>query len=136
MALELSKFLMAYRSTPHVSTGASPYFLMFGREMRTKLPALDFGQAEHQLMEEIRDRDWINKMKRKEYFLCSEKLQILLAAESVVELRPCFFRIEVHREQETSILQFRHSGVARGVRFDGPLKAAIVYREIQNFSCV
>ena len=26
--LELSKFLMAYRSTPHVSAGVSPYFLM------------------------------------------------------------------------------------------------------------
>ena len=65
--LELSKFLMAYRSTPHISTGVSPYFLMFGREMRTKLPALDFSQAEHQLMEEIRDRDWTNKIKGKEY---------------------------------------------------------------------
>ena len=40
--VELSKFLMAYRSTPHVSTNSSSYFSMFGREMRTKLPALGF----------------------------------------------------------------------------------------------
>ena len=35
--------------------------------MRTKLPALDFSQAEYQLMEEMRDRDWTNKIKGKEY---------------------------------------------------------------------
>ena len=65
--MELSKFLMAYRSTLHVNTGAFSYFLMFGQEMRTKLPALDFSQAGHKSLEEIRDRDWINKMKEKEY---------------------------------------------------------------------
>ena len=43
------------------------YFLMFGREVRTKLPALQLSRAEHKLMEEIRDRDWTNKMKGKEY---------------------------------------------------------------------
>ena len=35
--------------------------------MRTKLPAIDFSQAEHPLMKEIRDRDWTNKIKGKEY---------------------------------------------------------------------
>ena len=37
---ELPKFLLAYRSTPQVSTGATPAFLMFGREIKTKLPEL------------------------------------------------------------------------------------------------
>jgi transposase InsO family protein len=37
---ELNKFLMAYRSTPHTTTGASPAKLLFGREIRTKVPCL------------------------------------------------------------------------------------------------
>ena len=35
--------------------------------MRTKLSALNFSQAEHQIMKEIRDCDWIDKIKGKEY---------------------------------------------------------------------
>ena len=34
---ELDKFLLAYRTTPHSSTGATPAFLMFERELKTKL---------------------------------------------------------------------------------------------------
>ena len=52
---EINKFLMAYRSNPQVSVGASLYHLIFGREMRTKLPELD---REPQLFdEEIRDEE-------------------------------------------------------------------------------
>ena len=63
--LELSKFLMAYRSTPHVSTGVSPFSLMFGREMRTKLPVLRYEHTGK--YDEVRDRDWMNKKVGKEY---------------------------------------------------------------------
>ena len=34
---ELDKFLLAYRTTPHGSTGTTPAFFMFGRELKTKL---------------------------------------------------------------------------------------------------
>lgn len=62
--VELQKYLMAYRSTPHTVTGASPAMLMFGREMKDKLPNI------HQPTEmdgEIRDRDMEKKLKGKEY---------------------------------------------------------------------
>ena len=38
---ELLKYLTAYRSTPHCSTGISPAQLLFGRTMRTKLPEVE-----------------------------------------------------------------------------------------------
>ncbi len=38
---ELHRFLMAYRSTPQSTTGATPFLIMFGgREMRSKLPEI------------------------------------------------------------------------------------------------
>ena len=37
LVVELSKFSTAYKSTPHATTGTSPYFMMFGQEIRTKL---------------------------------------------------------------------------------------------------
>ena len=62
---ELQKFLLAYRSTPQASTGATPAFLMFGKEIRTKLPELRRDKV--MLNEEIRDRDWQNKVSQKVY---------------------------------------------------------------------
>jgi len=37
---ELYKLLIAYRSTPHETTGVSPAKRMYRREIRTKLPDL------------------------------------------------------------------------------------------------
>ena len=37
---ELNHFLRVYCSTPHATTGKSPYELLFGRPMRTKLPEM------------------------------------------------------------------------------------------------
>uniref|UniRef100_A0A673JH84 Integrase catalytic domain-containing protein n=1 Tax=Sinocyclocheilus rhinocerous TaxID=307959 RepID=A0A673JH84_9TELE len=37
---DLSKILLAYRSTPHRASGETPAYLMFGRDVRTKLPSL------------------------------------------------------------------------------------------------
>ena len=38
---ELQKFLLGYRSTPHTVTGESPAKLLFGREIRSKLPGME-----------------------------------------------------------------------------------------------
>ena len=37
---EMRKFLTAYRTTPHSSTGVTPAKLLFNREIRTKIPEL------------------------------------------------------------------------------------------------
>ncbi|XP_028413774.1 uncharacterized protein K02A2.6-like [Dendronephthya gigantea] len=60
---ELPQFLLAYRTTPQVTTGKTPAFLMFKRELRSKLPELrgDIDDFD----ENIRDRDWRNKLVQK-----------------------------------------------------------------------
>jgi transposase InsO family protein len=62
---ELPKFLLAYRSTPQVSTGATPAYLMFGRELKTKLPELR--RQDSFQNEEIKERDWGQKLNQKAY---------------------------------------------------------------------
>nr|XP_006824094.1 PREDICTED: uncharacterized protein K02A2.6-like [Saccoglossus kowalevskii] len=62
---ELNKFLLAYRSTPHTTTGMSPAEAMFKRKLRTKLPET----GENRLREDdrmIRDRDTELKQKSKD----------------------------------------------------------------------
>ena len=61
---ELNKFLIAYRSTPHCITGETPAKLLFGREIRTKLPDI---QATTSNIEDVRDRDYQLKLKGKVY---------------------------------------------------------------------
>ena len=50
---ELITYLAAYRAAPHATTGVSPAKLLFGREIRNKLPHI--GEATQDL--EVRDRD-------------------------------------------------------------------------------
>ena len=63
---ELLKFLLAYRSTPHSTTGVSPAKLLFGREIRTKLPELRGEDARPNVIE-IQDRDSAMKQKGADY---------------------------------------------------------------------
>lgn len=61
---ELNKFLMAYRSTPHTTTGVSPAKMMFGREIRTKVPSVELG---FQPSLNVAERDALMKEKGKVY---------------------------------------------------------------------
>ena len=60
---EVRKYLVAYRSTPHTTTGVSPAELLFGRKMHTKLPEL----KEESTESEMRDRDGEMETKTKRY---------------------------------------------------------------------
>ena len=60
---EIRKYLVAYRSTPHTTTGVSPAELLFGRNMRTKLPELKGESTES----EMGDRDGEMTAKAKWY---------------------------------------------------------------------
>ena len=64
---ELLKFLTAYRSTPHTTTGVSPAKLLFGREIRTKLPSLGSRSSRVAADEEVQDKDIVAKQKGKDY---------------------------------------------------------------------
>ena len=63
---ELLKFLAAYRTTPHTTTGESPAKLLYGREIRTKLPSLRNSSSGVAADEDVRDRDKVAKQKGKD----------------------------------------------------------------------
>jgi len=62
---EIPKFLLAYRSTPHSTTGKSPAEMLFNRKIRTKLPEII--QDENKDDIETRKRDTEMKEKGKVY---------------------------------------------------------------------
>ena len=61
---ELNKLLMAYRSTPHTTTGASPSKLLFGREIRTTVPCLEQVAGRN---DDVAEKDTLMKRKGKVY---------------------------------------------------------------------
>lgn len=63
---EIRKYLFAYRTTPHSTTGVSPAELMFRRKLRTKLPQVENLQ-ENVFDEEMRDKDVYSKYRNKLY---------------------------------------------------------------------
>jgi len=59
---ELNKFLLAHRSTPHVTTGRSPAELLCGRKLTTKLPeSADLEESEGLGHQQDRDHDAAKK---------------------------------------------------------------------------
>uniref|UniRef100_A0A1A8N061 Gypsy retrotransposon integrase-like protein 1 n=4 Tax=Nothobranchius TaxID=28779 RepID=A0A1A8N061_9TELE len=52
----VTNFLLAYRATPHSTTGLSPYELMFGRKMRTKVNVGSVPSLTSQANKELRSR--------------------------------------------------------------------------------
>jgi len=64
--LELQKFLLGYRNTPHTTTGVSAAKLLFGREICSKLPGVEeLHSASND--SEVLDRDRERKQKGKDY---------------------------------------------------------------------
>ena len=61
---ELRKFLTAYRTTLHSSTGVTPAKLLFNREIRSKIPEL--GRSKY-TDSEARDKDAEKKQSRADY---------------------------------------------------------------------
>jgi transposase InsO family protein len=60
---EIFTFLSQYRSVPHPSTGKTPNYMIFGRELRNKLPEI----SEETIEEEIQQRDAEGKRREKQY---------------------------------------------------------------------
>lgn len=60
----LPDFLLAYRTTPHSTTGKSPAELLFGRQIRTKLPEM---RQTKSAVPDVRRRDEQAKEKSKVY---------------------------------------------------------------------
>jgi transposase InsO family protein len=59
----LFQFLRQYRSTPHSSTGTSPFKLLFNREVKTKLPSVPKRETKND--ERLRQNDEISKRQMK-----------------------------------------------------------------------
>ena len=57
---KLQKYLLAYRSTPHFTTGVSPAELLYRRKIRTKMPEFEGGEEEEKsgiTDQQARDQD-------------------------------------------------------------------------------
>ena len=67
--LELNKFLLAYRSTSHTTTGVSPAKLFFKMKLTTKLPEFTEGRESQMgvALQQVRDRDSEKKQQAKHY---------------------------------------------------------------------
>ena len=64
MKKALRDYLFTYRTTSHSTTGVSPAKLMFGRELRDKVPSIhERGGSDTRM----RDQDYIKKAKMKDY---------------------------------------------------------------------
>lgn len=62
---ELQAFLMAYRTTPHATTGETPAKLLLGYEMRTKIPNVK--ETNTEIYQHVRDRDAEKKVDQEDY---------------------------------------------------------------------
>lgn len=81
-------YLVAYRNTPHPSTGVCPSELLFGRTFRTRLLGL---RVAANLDEDLRDRDREEKkIKMKECFDRARKAEEnnLMAGDKVLLKQP------------------------------------------------
>lgn len=68
---DLQTYLMMYRSTPHSTTGVSPAYMLFRRNIRTKIPDIsDFSYMNYD--QEVRDRDSEMKNERKRENICGQ----------------------------------------------------------------
>ena len=63
---EVKKYLATYRAAPLKTTGKSPYELMFGRKMMTKLPQVEI-KPEKKLDKEVGLKHDKEKKKQKDY---------------------------------------------------------------------
>ena len=64
---ELDVFLMNYRSTPHCTTGQPPALLLFGRNIRNKVPTLPPSSPTNEIPEAVLQRDCEKKERMKSY---------------------------------------------------------------------
>ena len=63
----VTAFLMTYRATPHAATGASPFQLLHGRRMRTKLSVMPPSPAEPVSDAQVREKVVRQQQKMKDY---------------------------------------------------------------------
>ena len=130
----LLEFIIAYKSTPHPATGMTPYSLIFGREMRTKLSMLSCEVSK--TAEEAGDSDALYKQRMKDQADVGAKESSIVQGDSVILRRetrgkldtvyhPEPYRVvdvqgnDMTCEGPTGVVR-RHVSVARKVIQPGP----------------
>ena len=64
---EINNFLLNYRATPHTTTQHDPGHVMFGRDIRTKVPELSTSLPVQHTFEKLHVKDTTAKLKMKQH---------------------------------------------------------------------
>lgn len=146
---EMLKFLLAYRSTPHSTTGVSPAELLFRWKIRTKLPELREKDARPDMIE-VQDRDSEMKQKGADYANVRRRAQksdiesgdkVLVKKKKVDKLSPTFYQVPMEvvdkRRGDVTVksstgVQYRRNVTHLKKFVDGPSEVEESVQENEN----
>lgn len=146
---EMLKFLLAYRSTPHSTTGVSPAELLFRWKIRTKLPELREEDARPDMIE-VQDRDSEMKQKGADYANVRRRAQksdiesgdkVLVKKKKVDKLSPTFYQVPMEvvdkRRGDVTVksstgVQYRRNVTHLKKFVDGPSEVEESVQENEN----
>ena len=117
----LHNFLRDYRSTPHLTTDYSPFYLLFGRSPRTRLPELVETDHSHSVPDDVIVSDYKHKERQKEYADRKRRAipSLLAKGDSVLVKQTSSFGKSEPRFADPAVVEHRKGSLVTVVDKDG-----------------